>query len=130
MAGGDEDERSKVIRPRSARKSDMPEFRAGSAPAGCLLETPTASSVGLSEVSTPMNPKKTFAQTRLGSEASDDHPITALEPRRNSNFTLLLARIISVGFNTIQKLTSEPQRSNVHGDRSVLNRTTTTTTTT
>lgn len=52
----------KVIGPRSVRKSDIAARRVslvgGSGPAGCLLETPTASTAGLSEVKVCPLPRK------------------------------------------------------------------------
>lgn len=35
-----------------------------------------------------MDPKKTFAQTRLGSEAFDDHPLTALRAKTEVKFNV------------------------------------------
>lgn len=56
------EEEVKVIGPRSVRKSDIAARRVslvgGSGPAGCLLETPTASTAGLSEVKVCPLPRK------------------------------------------------------------------------
>lgn len=60
-----EREKKKVIGPRSVRKSDIAAAErervslvGGSGPTGCLLETPTASTVGLSEVKVAPLPRK------------------------------------------------------------------------